>query len=265
MLTAPIPPRAGVDTFAAGDTVGRRTFEIDAAVGLLKRSAALLLRVAFLTGVGTGGAAFRALARDAAVGANKPDEGVFERGGTPDGVFERELGVEADEGVLGRLGVDLADDLGDLKLEGVVVAADLVDVPVCCCLRGWDLGGPIVEVVLGLGVTGDFCGVWAADGFGAGILTGVEDAFRTGADLEFAVDGFGSFIGSATGSDTTIPAAGGSTEGRTTASMIGGDLADEATIEDTIGVIFGFSSVNVDFGGHSLFCKISSLAESPVV
>jgi hypothetical protein len=103
---------------------------------LLKRSAALLLRVAFLTGVGTGGAALRALARDAAVGANKPDEGVFGRGAVVDGVFERTLGVETvDAGVLGVLGVIFDDDLVCLILEGVAVAVDLMDVPVCCGLR----------------------------------------------------------------------------------------------------------------------------------
>jgi hypothetical protein len=54
-----------------------------------------------------------------------------------DGVLERTLGVEVAEGVLGRLGVVLDDDLAYLVPEGVeVLAEDLVDVPVCCGLRG---------------------------------------------------------------------------------------------------------------------------------
>lgn len=137
-LAATVAARAGDDiepfaVFTAGDTVGLRTFEIDAAVGLLNRSAALLLRVAFLTGVGNGGAALRDLAKDAAVGANKPDEGVLGRGVVFDGVLGRTLVAE---GVLGRLGVALDDDLAYLVPEGVETAAvDLVDVPVCCGLR----------------------------------------------------------------------------------------------------------------------------------
>jgi hypothetical protein len=74
------------------------------------------------------------LAKDAAVGANRPAEGVFERGVTPDGVFERGLGVEVDEGVLGRFGVALDDDLG--LPEGVEMVAVDLDVPVSCGLRG---------------------------------------------------------------------------------------------------------------------------------
>jgi hypothetical protein len=53
--------------------------ESEAAVGLLRRSIASVLRVDFFTG-GGGGGAFRAFASEAAVGANKPLEGVFERG-----------------------------------------------------------------------------------------------------------------------------------------------------------------------------------------
>lgn len=70
-----------------------RTFEMEAAVGLLRRSAALVLKVAFLIGVGTAGAAaFRAFARDAAVGANRPE-----------GVLGREVpAVRVEPGVFGR-------------------------------------------------------------------------------------------------------------------------------------------------------------------
>jgi hypothetical protein len=54
-----------------------RAFEAEAAVGLLRRSATLLESVTFLVGGGGGGCAFRAFARDAAVGANRPEAGVF--------------------------------------------------------------------------------------------------------------------------------------------------------------------------------------------
>lgn len=226
---------------------------------MLKRSAALLLRVALLTGVGNGGAALRALARDAAVGANRPDEGVFGREVVPDGVFEWASGVVVDEGVLGRLGVVLNDDLDCLMPEKVEVGpADLVDVPVCCGLRGWDLGGLRGEFWGGERIC-DFGGVLAAaDVLGAGPLAGVEVAFRTGGDLVFAVDGLGVFVGSAVGCGTTSAAE----DLAGPASMTGGDLGcdtGETRIED------GFSSVAVDFGGHSLFCIVSSLAESPVI
>lgn len=79
------PPFAGL----AGTGAGERALDIEAAVGLLRRSAALLLKVTFFVGVGSCGWAFRALASDAAVGADKP-EGVFGR---------------LDDGVLGREGV----------------------------------------------------------------------------------------------------------------------------------------------------------------
>lgn len=75
----------------AGDIgIGERALDREAAVGLLSLSAALALRVAFLTGVGFASGALRALASDAAVGANKWD-----------GV----LGRDVVEGVLGLVGV----------------------------------------------------------------------------------------------------------------------------------------------------------------
>jgi hypothetical protein len=61
-----------------GVGAGVRALDRDAAVGLLSRSATPLERVAFLAGVGTGGWALRAFARDAAVGANSPDDGVLD-------------------------------------------------------------------------------------------------------------------------------------------------------------------------------------------
>lgn len=105
---------------------GARAFDMEAAVGLLNRSAALLLNVAFFTGGGAGGRALRERARDAAVGANKPEEGVFGRdrlAACAAGVFGRE-GVE---------GVDLGTDLGGLRTVEVLEATDC---PVCCGLMG---------------------------------------------------------------------------------------------------------------------------------
>jgi hypothetical protein len=125
------PPRAAGDALVidlaglAGAFVERAS---DAAVGLLRRSAELLLRVTFLVGVGSCGAALRDLAREAAVGANKPD-GVLGR------ALEGVLGRVVDEGVFVRDGVEgnaLGPDLVYLTAEEV----DVTDWPVCCGLIG---------------------------------------------------------------------------------------------------------------------------------
>jgi hypothetical protein len=58
---------------------GGRALDKEAAVGLLSRSMELLLKVDFLVGVGTGSGALRDRARDAAVGAKSPVDGVFDR------------------------------------------------------------------------------------------------------------------------------------------------------------------------------------------
>lgn len=60
-----------------GTGAGVRALDNDAAVGLLSLSAASLLKVIFLTGGGGGGGALRERASDAAVGANRPEDGVF--------------------------------------------------------------------------------------------------------------------------------------------------------------------------------------------
>jgi hypothetical protein len=100
---------------------GLRAFDIDAAVGLLSRSAAPLLKVTFFVGAGGWGSAFRARARDAAVGANRPD-GVFGRIVELDGVFGRET-VDGVFGIGGTfLGVTLACR---------IVVVEIVDWPVC--------------------------------------------------------------------------------------------------------------------------------------
>lgn len=103
-----------------------RAFDMDAAVGLLNRSAALLLSVVFFTGGGAGGGALRERAREAAVGANKPEEGVFGR----DALVACMAGVFGREGVAG---VDLGTDLGGLR---TVEALEVTDCPVCCGLMG---------------------------------------------------------------------------------------------------------------------------------
>ena len=60
-------------------TAGSRAFDKEAAVGLLSRSMELLLKADFLVGVGAGRGALRDRARDAAVGAKSPVDGVFDR------------------------------------------------------------------------------------------------------------------------------------------------------------------------------------------
>jgi hypothetical protein len=112
--------RAGLDVAV----VGVRARDNEAAVGLLKRSAERLLKVTFFVGVGGSGCAFLALARDAAVGAKRPEgvlgrveEGVLGRAAAPgvgrDGVFER----------TGVTGVVLATDF---RAAAVILAG-----PVC--------------------------------------------------------------------------------------------------------------------------------------
>lgn len=84
--------------------------EILAAVGLLSLSIAAA-DVVFLAGVGTGGGpsgAFLALARDAAVGAKRPEAGVL----------ERLLGVVAVAGVLGRAREGVLERAGVKGIEG---------------------------------------------------------------------------------------------------------------------------------------------------
>lgn len=54
-----------------------RALDNEAAVGLLSLSAASLLKVTFFTGGGGGGGALRERASDAAVGAKRPEDGVF--------------------------------------------------------------------------------------------------------------------------------------------------------------------------------------------
>ena len=110
---------------AAG--AGARAFEADAAVGFDKRSSAALACaevVAFRAGVGTGGAAFLAFANDAAVGAYRPEDGVF-------GLVIIILGVFARDGV----------EVPARDFARTVDVFDVVDCPVSCGFRGFAAGG----------------------------------------------------------------------------------------------------------------------------
>jgi hypothetical protein len=130
------------------------------------------------------------------------------------------------------------------------------------------LGGLRTDEFGGRELMGDFCGPLATvDDLAGGTLAGVEVAFRTGGDLAFTVDVLEVFAGPAAGGDTTTSVVADSTGESGVASPAVGDLncdADEVMIEG-VGTTFGPSSATVDLGGHSLFCRISSLAESPVV
>lgn len=101
------PPRAAgfaVPLAGGGAELGVRALDNEAAVGLLRRSATALLNVVFFVGVGGGGTAVLAFAKDAAVGAKRPD-GVFGRiAEVGDLVRDVELGVRRD-GVFERVGV----------------------------------------------------------------------------------------------------------------------------------------------------------------
>lgn len=148
-----VPPERGAGAGAAAAEI----LALDAAVGLLRRSIELLLIVGFFEGVGIWGAAFRDRARDAAVGANKPVEGVFGRADV--GVLAREAASERD-------GVLLTGVAGTLVAGLLVVALEATDWPVCCGFKGWAIDG-----VAGCLGAGDFRGVFA------GVLDDTASAF----------------------------------------------------------------------------------------
>lgn len=125
-----------------------RALDKEAAVGLLSLSVAALLSVTFRVGAGGWGGPVRALARDAAVGANKPEDGVL---GLLAGVLELGvlglfacmagvLGLPAatDPGVFGRteegvVGTPLERELFgvDGTTFGFGKEVDVTDWPVC--------------------------------------------------------------------------------------------------------------------------------------
>lgn len=105
-----------------GTTAGARALLADAAVGLFSLSATALDNTDFFFGTGAGACASRALASEAAVGANKPDPGRTEELG----VFA--LGVVVRGGWLGRDGVLARAAVVVLVLGTVFRAEDVVDV-----------------------------------------------------------------------------------------------------------------------------------------
>ena len=119
---------------AGGDATGVRIRDRDAAVGLLRRSAALLLMTTFFGGVEGFGCALRILAKDAAVGADRPVEGVFGRLVVATaGVLGREVLAGVRGGILtAEAGVVDAILETDFRANGVEWLLD----PVCCGLRG---------------------------------------------------------------------------------------------------------------------------------
>ena len=168
------------------------------------------------------------------MGAKRPDEGVLGRvggvvvvlvgvlerlaEGGAEGVLERErergrLGVD-EAGVLGLLGVVvvLEEEVGfvcfGVLAAGVVV--DFVEAPVCCGLRGCDLGG-LREDEWGVDRMGDLWGVLGE----AGGLDGVEVGFRVGGldPAVFGAGGAGGAGGGGGGGVTTTSAAGGGSTG----------------------------------------------------
>ena len=143
-----------------------------AAVGLLSRSATSDGRTCFFAGMDGISGALRDFASDAAVGANRPDAGVFGRM-VEEGVLGR-VGVFARAGVMGGGRTDALDDgrelgaaltllmLGALRrVGGAEVDAESDVVPWCDV--GGDLAGArvsFVEVVAG----GRLDAVFALDG-----------------------------------------------------------------------------------------------------
>jgi hypothetical protein len=99
-----------------GDITALATEE---AVGLLRRSAVELASDAFFVGVGSAGAELRERARDDAVGAYRPEDGVLGRAGDT-----------VEEGVFGRDGVFARAGVGDFAAAAERVDAE-VDPPVC--------------------------------------------------------------------------------------------------------------------------------------
>lgn len=256
---------------------------------MFRRSSALLLSVGFFVGVGTCGAALRARAREAAVGANRPEEGVFGRGVVVAGALELR------EGVLGRaLGVEGALGADFAAMACLAAAeADLTDCPVCCGLRGCEevLREDEILVAVGGDLNGDLTGVLERAGvvagvLGAGILTGAvgdrEGAVVVGFDTTgvgprlacLGVEGDFGAVGLVLGSAETdmdegvgsFAEAAGGESGLLLLLRVGEEDAATDRDQEDDGIIgAGLSFWPADFGGHSRFSFTSSLAESPVV
>ncbi len=113
-----VVPRAGDDRGGEATLATARILPADAAVGLLNRERSTLRGT---LGGNWGGGALRDLASEAAVGANRPDEG---REGREEGC--KVAAVFLEDGVFGRE-PGVADGVGDLAVVLVVIERGRVD------------------------------------------------------------------------------------------------------------------------------------------
>ena len=257
------PPRTeGFVPPFAGEGVGVRALDREAAVGLLSRSATALLNVVFFVGVGGKGGAFLDFAKDAAVGANRP-EGVFGRlavvgAGTGDLALVAEAGAR--EGVFERKGV--------VGVGFVIGFRADADDAVCCGLNGWAPGVCFGGVFIAglreaLGVVGT--GVLPGD-FNV-LEVGVASGFGASADIPGS-NGKGAFVVSRSTREVGSVLRG--LESTSVDSDFGGMgcwvLASARRLQEDDGMIGdAFSLLEVDFGGHSRFSLTSSFEESLVM
>ena len=228
---------------------GARAFDNDAAVGLLSLSVALLLSVAFFTGGGSGGWAIRERAREAAVGAKSPLEGVL----------GLEVPRDCDAGVFGREGVEVTD----LEVARGVRDTDVFDAtdcPVCCGLRGCE----------GVAESDDFGG-WGLTSDLTGKCDTVEGRlFKGDKGARFAL-GVGVDVPAVLalppgGPDLADSGEEGAAEVAAVTSTVGlglGTLDLDGPDDGVAGVNTDLASVDAtNLGGHSLFSLESSLAAS---
>ena len=245
----------------------KRILPAEAAVGLLSRDRSTLRGT---LGGGGGGAALRALASDAAVGANKPDVGSEDRAPAAaaafltDGVFGRKLGV------FGR-GVVVADVVGALGVAAVVVRGNVDG-----ALR---MPGPF-DGVRGVGVlerTARAATVVAAAAAAAaddrtpvlwedvdfegdaGVLVGLGGAVG-GRDMEADVREFTTGAGAGTGGEAGAGAGGGAGAGAAVSYATG--VPGSSTVDETspgggvagsnVGGAFSWDVPSADAGGASM-------------
>ena len=233
-----------------------RTLPADAAVGLLSLERSTLRGT---LGGGGGGAALRALASDAAVGANRPDAGMEGRGtGGTDGTPVAAAAAAAasaralalfDDGVFGR-GVVFADVVGVLAVEierGSVDGALRVPVPFDGVERGVGVLEPVARAVAG---DGRAPGADDVDFEGeAGVLARLGGSVD-GRDVE--ADARGLIDGAATGAGV---GAGAGAEARAEVScvVIG---PSSSTVDET--AARGLVAAADDSGGHARPSRVSS-------
>ena len=206
-------PRAGDDREGETTLATVRTLPADAAVGLLSLERSTLRGT--LGGAG-GGAALRALASDAAVGANRPDVGMEGRGTAGTGGVPAAAAAAAaasaralaffDDGVFGR-GVVFAEDvvgaLAVVIVRGSVDGALRVPVPFDGVERGVGVLEPVARAVVVAG-DGRALGADDVDFEGeAGVLArfgGSVDGRDVGADARgFLIDGAATGVGTGIG------------------------------------------------------------------